>query len=129
MRQKVILIIALLCAAAQGAWAQNPEVKYIEWSWDGSQVVETERTTADYVEQNRTDTNPVWGNGNTYVLKADRTCETVKIVGEAKLILCDGATLTCTKGIQVEKPNNAHLLIYSQTHGIYIRNGRKYTNK
>ena len=54
---------------------------------------------------------PVW-----YVVNGDVTIEDrVTVTGDVRLILCDGATLTASKGITVDENNS--LTIYGQTNG------------
>ena len=52
MKKSRYLIIALLCAVAQGTLADNDPVTYIERSWTGGNttghVVETEKTCTSY---------------------------------------------------------------------------------
>ena len=118
MLKKTTIVIAFLCAAAQGAWAQNPEVKYIERSWDGSKVVETEQTITDYTLLEGDHREDWMHTTGTFVVKGDVTYKTLNVYGDARIILLDDATLTCTGGIKVEKDNdNARLYIYSQSSG------------
>ena len=119
MKKKTILMtLMLLCAVAQGAWAQKPEITCIERSWNGSKVVETKKTITDYtlLEGNHSDE---WlGIGGWYVVKGDVRYQTLNVFGDAHIILADDATLTCTGGILVKKDHeNAKLSIYSQSYG------------
>ena len=97
MIKKIFLLtIALLCAVAQGAWAEsvlagNPG----EWMQLGY------NDEADHY----------------YVVTGDVSYKTLNVFGKVHLILADGATLTLTGGLKVEKDNNAHLFIYSQSDG------------
>lgn len=54
MKTKSTVIFALLCAVAQGAWAQasGESISYIDRQWDAvnKTVVETERTISTYTE-------------------------------------------------------------------------------
>ncbi len=38
MKKKARLIIALLCAIVQGAWAQNEEIQYIDHLWNDNNL-------------------------------------------------------------------------------------------
>lgn len=50
MKKKARLIIVLLCAIVQGAWAQNEEIQYIDYLWNAfSQTLSPfESKTSDY---------------------------------------------------------------------------------
>ena len=52
MKKKARLIIVLLCAIVQGAWAQNEEIQYIDYLWNAfSQTLSSfESKTSDYTE-------------------------------------------------------------------------------
>ena len=136
MKQKLFLIIAMLCAVAQGAWSQLSgggtaadrqvySVKgctYIERSWEDNAVKETEKTIAGYTELSGSHPDDWLGLGSGtdseahyYVVNGQVSYQTLNVFGEVHLILCDGATLRCTGGIKVEVANNnAKLFIYSQ---------------
>ena len=118
----LLLTVALLCAVVQGAWAKD-QIKYIERSWDGSKVVETEKTITDYTLLEGDHSEDWMHTTGTYVVKGDVKYKTLNVYGDAHIILCDGATLTCYGGILVEKDGadngnkNARLFIYSQSSG------------
>ena len=120
-----------LLAFAQGAWAQNPEIKYIERSWNGTSVVENERTITNYTVLEGEPGN--WKgleNGQYYVVKGNVEYKTLNVLGRSYLILCDGAKLTCTGGILIDTRDglyNVSLTIYSQGDGdnmgkLYVTN-------
>ena len=110
---------------------------YISRSWDSEQkkVVEETKTIADGSYRFPENANDTYGdyinlgspNGEWYVVDRDITVdELVRCFGSVNLLLRDGATLTCNKGIVVE--NNNSLNIYGQTGGSgkLVSKGEKY---
>ena len=96
-----------------------PEVPYLDW--DGKELVET--NTVDY-EDYRGDFT--LAGGVTYVVRESVTVDLrIKVNGTAdnptRLILCDDATLTATKGVEVSVSEDAAttnaLIICGQTRG------------
>lgn len=128
MKKKTLTLIALLCTFVLGAWSQNSQpaqVKYIERSWNASQVkvVDMQKYTTDYEMLQGTEDPEAWAllgskddlNDHYYVVAGNVTYKTLNVYGKAHIILCDGATLTCTGGILVEEQHNkAQLFIYGQ---------------
>ena len=133
MKKKTLTLVALLCTFVLGAWSQNSQdpqpaqVKYIERSWNVSQVkvVDTEKTITDYETLTAPGDPDGWvllgsqddQNDHYYVVVGGTnvTYKTLNVYGRAHLILCDGATLTCTGGILVEEGHNkAKLFIHGQ---------------
>ena len=81
--------------------AQMPSVKYLDWDAEKKELFETEIT--DYIEY---DGWTKLDGGKTYVVNRDfKTGFRVTASGEeknpARLVLCDGTTLTTKKGIAV----------------------------
>lgn len=114
------IVAVFLFAFAQGVWAQNPSIKYIERFWGGHSVADTEEYIDSYTVLEGNPGN--WmqmSDDNYYVVKDNVEYKTLNVLGKAHLILCDGATLTCTGGIKVEADNNniSELSIYSQSDG------------
>lgn len=92
------------------------EVPYIKRFWKGNQVVDTPYICSSYTTVDSSTTN--WAAGGWYVVSNDVHIDSrVTVAGydtnQTHLILCDGATLTTSKGITVK--DNAVLNIYSQT--------------
>ena len=133
MKKKTLTLIALLCTVVLGAWSQNSQdpqpaqFKYIERTWNASQVkvVDTEKTISgdDYEILQGIENPDAWAilgsnddlNDHYYVVAGNVTYKTLKVYGKAHIILCDGATLTCTGGILVDEQNNqAQLFIHGQ---------------
>ncbi len=119
-------MVALLCMVAQGAWADNAVVKYLEKSWDEGQskLVSVERSITDYtvLEGSHPDDWIGLGVANGtgdyyYVVNGSVNYQTLNIFGRVHLILTDNSWLTCTGGIKSEKQNGAQLFIYSQRDG------------
>ena len=85
-------------------------VSYIDRVWDGTKVVSTEKTVKDYtvVTSETTTMNSGW-----YVVKDNVTVDgNVTVSGNARIILCDGKTLTIVKTLRVSAGNS--VFIYGQ---------------
>ena len=115
MQKIIFLIIALLCLPLGGrTWAQSG-VEYIECSWTGSStnghVVKTTKYCTDYQRLNG---QAGLGDGWYYADYSDTyKGNRWQVTGNAKLIIKDGVTLTCKKGIQIHQ--NCTLTIYVQS--------------
>ena len=114
-----LLCLALCLGLLPGtAWANGDGgVKYIERGWDGSAVTEQPKTVDTYTP---IDENTVTWNGSTtggwYVAQGDVTInQRVTVIGDVRLILTDGCTLTVNGGIQVAAGDS--LTIYGQSDG------------
>ena len=118
------LIIALLCAFAQGAWADN--VKYMEYHWEGSdtdgQLVSEEKTaSATAIERPSSSIVPEAMSYFTltdgwYYVESDLTYEgRIVIGGDVHIIIPDGVTLTVNNGIQID--GNHTLYLHGQAGG------------
>ena len=119
----LLLTVALLCAVAQGAWAESVTFNVRSWDATTKQVVTT-ATTKDCTVLTGSHSDDWLGLGGGddqdyyYVAKGNVSYLTLNCFGRVHLILADNATLTCTGGIKVEKTNNnARLFIYSQSDG------------
>ena len=117
-----MMAIALLCAVAQGAWAESVTFNVRSWDATNKQVVTTTETKdATMLTGSHSDDWLGLGGGDDqdyYVVKGNVSYQTLNCFGKAHLILADGATLTLTGGLKVEaKNNNAQLFIYSQSDG------------
>ena len=117
------MTIALLCAVAQGAWAESVTFNVRSWDATTKQVVTTTETKdATVLTGSHSDDWLGLGGGDDqdyyYVAKGNVSYQTLNCFGKVHLILADGATLTLTGGLKVEaKNNNAQLFIYSQSDG------------
>lgn len=107
------------------AHAKHSGFVYIDRSWDSVQkkVVEELKTIpADSYRFPETKNNPEGDdfidlgspNGEWYVVDHDITVDyAVRCFGSPHILLCDGATLTCNKGIICENDHSVH--IYGQS--------------
>ena len=119
-----MMTIALLCAVAQGAWAESVTFNVRSWDDKNSKVV-TSSTTKDatVLEGSHPDDWLMLGsatdkNDHYYVVKGDVKYQTLNVFGKAHIILADDATLTLTGGLKVEVGNNyGEVSIYSQSNG------------
>ena len=127
MRRTFIMTIALLCAVALGAWADNEPVTYIsKWAprYNGDDDVTTDTiTTTTYEVLDANDAEKWQGIGKGweggtgyYVVRGNATYKTLNVRGEAHIILCDGATLTCTGGILLGN-SETEIHVHSQSYG------------
>ena len=91
------LVLGLVPGMSLTAYADLDPVSYM--AWNGSAVVDAEGGCTSYtVLTNQT----TWTNGTWYVLKESKTISSrITVNGTVNLILCDGATLTASKGIAV----------------------------
>ena len=126
MKKRLFYLLALLLnMVAQGAWAENTAITYIERSWSDTEkkVVETAKTISDYTLLTGSDDWVGIGANDDdkdhyYVVKGNVSYKTLNVFGRVHLILCDDATLTCWGGIIVDNIHNlAKLFIYSQSDG------------
>lgn len=121
MKKKIFLLtIALLCAVAQGAWAENVTFNVRSWDSDNKEVVTTTEThNATVLEGTHEDDWMQLGDNDEadhyYVVTGNVSYKTLNVFGKVHLILANDATLTLTGGLKVEKDNKAHLFIYSQS--------------
>ena len=102
--------------------ARNEDVKYRKSSWDATKkVVVTEDDTKNctLIEGQNNEWQGLGEKGvvTYYAVKGDVKRKTLNCFGEVHLILCDGATLTCTGGIKAEKKNAAEIYIHAQSEG------------
>lgn len=100
----LVFCLGLMPGLARDARAAESatDVPYIERSWNGNTVMEEEKTAASCTVVGSGTT--YWGGssfkGGWYVVNTDVTISgSIKVVGDVRLILCDGATLTAGKGI------------------------------
>lgn len=117
MTKNITLMMALLLTftlGTKGATTANEEIKYIEWSWnyDEGKLVQIDKTVTDYTlltghpgEWEMLGSNDDQDD-HYYVVKGNVEYQTLNVFGRAHLIICDGATLTCTGGIKVNRNNN-----------------------
>ena len=115
------MTVALLCALAQGAWAENVTFNVRYWDATNKQVVTTPTTKDATVLTSYNDWVPLGANDDLddhyYVVKGNVSIKTLNCFGRVHLILADNATLTCTGGIIVQEKNSTQLFIYSQSNG------------
>ena len=123
--KKLSLIIIALIAFAQGAWAQSkiyfPEIptEYVECSWSG------DNTTGHVVQTTKSKgiTEEKWLGVTTTTLsgwcylRESKTYDDTRLVvtSDCYLILADGKTMTCEKGIQIKE--GCTLTVYAQSGG------------
>ena len=116
MRSFILLMFLPLLTMSE-VMADNEPVKYFERSWDeqNHQVVSVEKTCTDYTLLSGNHSGDWIGLGDGwYVVKESNvTYKTMNILGNARIILCDGAYITMTGGVKLEGEKT--LTIYGQT--------------
>ena len=114
MKSKVFKILAILCMVSQGAWAQ---IDYLDRSWNGTKVIQGVKQSPENATRffsgigNEYDEMVL--SGGWYEVSGNVTRDAILVSGNPKIILCDGATLTCKK-IQIYDGNSS-LSIYGQS--------------
>ncbi|MBR0282013.1 MAG: InlB B-repeat-containing protein, partial [Oscillibacter sp.] len=100
---------------ASKAFQITDPVAYLDAAWnETTKTVDfTEKTCADYAVV--ASDSAAWGAGWYAVTEDVTIAERVTVAGEVYLILCDGATLTASKGITVDNDNK--LTVYAQSGG------------
>lgn len=107
------LAVTVLSAVSLTAWAVDP-VSYVYYTVSGTTAtMHTDGSQTSYtVVTDQTE----WNDGGWYVVNSDVTiANRITVSGTVNLILCDGATLTASKGITVTGENT--LNIYAQSEG------------
>ena len=124
MKKTFLMTLALLCAVAQGAWAESVTFNVRSWDDKNSKVVTTSTTKdATVLEGSHPDDWLMLGsstdkNDHYYVVRGNVKYQTLNVFGKAHIILADDATLTLTGGLKVEVGNNwGEVSIYSQSNG------------
>ena len=105
---------------------KNAPLKYIQRSWNGSTVTETEKSVEDYnvIHDTHSQEHDLTG---WYVVKGNVTFgPRIEMSGEVNLILCDGATLTAPMGIEVAEDNILNIYGQSGDTGTLIATGQDY---
>ena len=128
MKKKARLIIALLCAIVQGAWAQNEKIQYIDYLWnDYSQTLSLyESETSDYTElKGNHEKEEVWMASSRYYVIKEADVRYKRLIapenGTAYLILCDGAKLTAQ--ITIDDGHSLEIYGQSENTGQLVANG------
>ena len=95
------------------AYANNTvSVSYISRQWNNDTVTETTKTAnCEVIAENAENHSDLVNNW--YVVNSNVTINDLTISGEANLILSDGCSLTCTKGVKML--NGSTLNIYGQS--------------
>ncbi len=111
-------VFGLLACFAEGAHASD-SVSYMEASYTAENGVTYTEKTADATALTSSSTS--LSNGWYYVTGNVTVSSRITVSGTANLILCDGATLTASKGITVatdaDGDNPSTLNIYAQSAG------------
>ena len=105
-----------------------PTISYVDRAWDGGAVVASNATCAAY-KPVTSGMSTAWSAG-WYVVDSDVTIGSrIEISGAARLILCDGCTLTVQKGLHLTGAANS-LTIYGQANdgGVLTINGVEQYN-
>jgi Phage-related minor tail protein len=123
MAKKLLLIIALLCAVAQGAWAQNSweEVYALTQTTSGDWTAINSGSTSGHTLGSTGNTTYYYVNSNLSFTNSNVGGSGLKIQGTVYLYVPEGVTLTCTganangqtgagAGIELASGNTLYLL-------------------
>ena len=126
MKKKARLIIALLCAIVQGAWAE--EITFINhfWNYDNQTLESYDSQTDGYIELTGTDEKEeVWMASDCYYVIKGTDVRYKRLIapeyGTAYLILCDGAKLTAQ--ITIDDGHSLEIYGQSENTGQLVANG------
>ena len=109
MMKKASMIITLLCAMVQGAWAESVTFRVRSWDNVNKQVVTTQTTKDAIVLDGSHPDDWVGLTNGYYLVKSDTKYKVLNIMGDdVHLILTGGATLFC-KHVKLEMPNKLHI--------------------
>ena len=109
MNKKVFLILALLCAVVQGAWAESVTFRVRSWDDKNKQVVTTTETHDATVLEGIHKDDWIGLDNGYYVVKSNTEYKVLNIMGnDVHLILTGGAKLHCIH-VKLEKPNKLHI--------------------
>ena len=101
--------LALLCAVAQGAWAESVTFNVRSWDDNNKQVVTTTETKDATVLEGEHPDDWVGLTNGYYLVKSDTEYEVLNIMGnDVHLILSGNATLAC-KHVKLEGENKLHI--------------------
>ena len=112
-------------------------VKYIERSWNGTEVVETTNTCTDFVLSTEIAANYYDGENTRVVLTNDQPNMWVVvnenhlfdvpivIEGTVSMIFCDGYTMTCQKGVSVAWGHTLNIFGQKNNTGTLVATGAK----
>ena len=105
--------------------ADNDPIKYFERSWDAQnkKVVSVEKTCTDYTLISGDHSGEWLGLENGWYVVKDHGVkyQTLNILGNAHIILCDGAYLSLTGGVKLEGERT--LTVYGQTENSGVLSG------
>lgn len=120
MKKTILTTIVLLFAALQGVWAEDEVVKYLDRTWSGSAIVETEKTCSSYTEISGNMPSSVETlESGWYVVKSNASRKRLIIGSQSQvyIILCDGATLNSIITFNYSLIDESFLHIYGQSEG------------
>ncbi len=112
MIRRVAMTLAVLMLTAIEVGAEN--VTFTVHSWNGSQVVTTTDTKDATVLEGDHAKDWIGLYDGYYVVKTDTKYRVLNILGDAHLILSDGATLECAH-VKLEGTNKLHIYADSES--------------
>ena len=105
------------CLGEDTAAVYTDAVSYIEYSWNGTELIATTKTVEEYTLITSNSYPALWKSGS-YVVEGDVGISSSITLGtnaKINIILKDGATLTPLGGINVDADNECN--IYAQSNG------------
>ena len=111
---KLAMIATMLSSLSLTAYATEDPVSYVYYTVSGTTA--TMHTDGSQTSYTVVTDQTSWDDGGWYVVNSDVTiADRITVSGTVNLILCDGKTLTASKGITVNSENT--LNIYAQSEG------------
>lgn len=96
--------------SANNTFSLKPLAPVTYLKWKDSEKSFSEKTTRAYTEVTGSSNPVTWENEGLYVVNSDVTISNqITVKGEVDLILCDGATLTASNGIEVVAGNTLNI--------------------
>lgn len=123
MKQSLYIMLALLCAAVQGAWAQSEQdITFVSRTWDKEhKVVVSKDSTAtatnirDLIDPNNSSRITVRDKTIYVTGSVDLTDTDLYVAGQTSLILCDDAELKLHHLLVEDYEDVSTLHIYGQS--------------
>ena len=123
VKAKIMMALIALMLIPQGTWAQD--VDYFAYDTSTGKFVKSTVTSGNYTTLTGNSSASL-ADGTTYVVSGSETINArLDVSGTVNIILCDGAKLDATKGIQVG--SGSELNIYGQELGTGQLNANGYT--
>jgi len=109
MMKKISMIITLLCAMAQGVWAESVTFNVRSWDEVNKKVVTTPTDKPVTILSGTHEKDWAGLTNGYYLVKSDTEYDVLNIMGDdVHIILSGGATLACDH-VKLEGSNKLHI--------------------